>query len=75
MEEVRQAIQDFPAPELRSLSAKIEALETRIASLDEVSRVRHEAVMDQFRTMKENLGLDKRLTRLEITRNPEQPAA
>lgn len=75
MEEVRQAIQDFPAPELRSLSAKIEALGTCIASLDEVSRVRHEAVMDQFRAMKENLDLDKRLTRLEITRNPEQPAA
>ena len=66
VEEVRQVIQDFLAPELRALTARIEALEVkmdsrfeslnaRTSAIEERSSLRHEVLLAQLESVKGQL--------------------
>ena len=48
MEDTRQLIQDFLAPELREIRGKLEAIDTRLDAMDEVSRVRYENLVQRL---------------------------
>ena len=76
VEDVRQVIQDFLAPELRALTARIEALEVkmdsrfealnaRMTATEERSSLRHELLLAQLESVKGQLSLDYRVKKLE----------
>jgi hypothetical protein len=83
VEDVRQTVQDFLAPELRALTARIKALEVkmdskfetvaaRMASAEERVALRHEILLAQMESVKGQLSLDYRISRLE-RQQPELP--
>jgi hypothetical protein len=57
IEETRQIVQDFLAPELREIRAVLSSINKRPDSMEEVSRARHESIVQRIDTM------DKRLIR------------
>jgi hypothetical protein len=68
VEDVRQVIQDFIAPELRALGARMDAYE-------KVAEARHNEILARFSTVDEkferllsSFEVDKRLERLESKR-------
>lgn len=67
IDDFRKVIQDFLAPELRSIHAELKAthdiMEARFKALDEKMTYQHDAIMRE-------LALDKRITTLE--RNLEE---
>jgi hypothetical protein len=76
VEDVRQVIQDFLAPELRALTARIDALEVkmdsrfealnaRMSAIEERASLRHEVILAQMESVKGQLSLDYRLKKLE----------
>ncbi|MGA2168604.1 MAG: hypothetical protein ABSG62_10355 [Terracidiphilus sp.] len=70
VEDVRQVLQDFLAPELREIRGVLSAIDKRLDSQDkrldaieEVNRVRFEAVIQRLDSMDKRLdSQDKRLT-------------
>jgi hypothetical protein len=58
VEDVRQVLQDFLAPEMREIR-------TRLDAMDEISRVRHEAVMQRLELIQQSFAFDKRISDLE----------
>ncbi len=48
VEDVRQAIQDFLAPELRALSVRFEGVEAKIGALEKVMNARFDTVETKF---------------------------
>lgn len=76
VEDVRQVFQDFLAPELRAISARLDALEktvsARMESLERTMEARFaaqgtkiEAIDRKIDSLKESLDLDRRLSKLE----------
>ena len=62
VEETRQVIQDFLAPELREIRAVLSGIDKRLDSMEEVNRARHESVVQRIETMDKRLdSQDKRL--------------
>ena len=79
VEDVRQALQDFLAPEMRALSARFEVIETKIAALDSKLEAKFEAVdtkLDSLRKeiqgINDKLDLDRRLSKLETRQSAAQ---
>jgi hypothetical protein len=58
VEDVRNVLQDFLAPELREIR-------TRLDSIDEMNSVRHEAVIQRLEQIQQSFAFDKRISRLE----------
>jgi hypothetical protein len=58
VEEVRQVIQDFLAPELREIRVRLDAM-------DEINRVRHEYVIQRLEQIQQSFAFDKRISNLE----------
>jgi hypothetical protein len=73
VEEVRKVLQDFPAPELRSMNAEIKAsreiMEARFREVEALI----EAPNDRNDGLKSSLELDRRVERLE-SRHPQHSA-
>ena len=69
VEDVRQAMQDFLAPDLRELKARIEALEKRMddgfKTVDAQFRALHTHIDSRFNTLEQLLLLSERVARLE----------
>jgi hypothetical protein len=62
IEETRQIVQDFLAPELREIRAVLSSIDKRLDSMEEVSRTRHESIVQRIDTMDKRLdSQDKRL--------------
>jgi hypothetical protein len=57
VEEVRQGIQDFLAPELREILVRLDAT-------DEINRVRHEYVIQRHEQIQQSFVFDKRISNL-----------
>jgi hypothetical protein len=58
VEEVRQVIQDFLAPELREIRVRLDAM-------DEINRVRHDYVIQRLEQIQQSFAFDKRISNLE----------
>ena len=65
VEDIRQALQDFIAPELRALTACIEAMDEKIELRFNAVDIKFQSLRTEIAQVKELLDLDRRLARLE----------
>ncbi len=65
IEEGRQLIQDFATPEIRSIDARLTALEKKIESMEGTMDRNHVQVMDTLHRRENYSQLAERLARLE----------
>lgn len=72
VEDVRKAIQDFLAPELRTISARLDAIEkimdVRFDAMDvkfASVEVKRDSLSKQIQAVDNKLDIDRRLTKLE----------
>jgi len=65
VEETRQVIQDFLAPELRAISARLDAVEKTVAANERHAERRHEAVLLAIQQLSNYQVVIERLARLE----------
>ena len=65
VEDVRQVLQDFLAPELRALTARIDALDKVMSARFEASDVKLESIQKDIQTLVKSLDIDRRLAALE----------
>jgi chorismate mutase len=77
VEDVRKVLQDFLAPELRALTARMDAAdkiaEARYQEVKANAEARHQEIMTRLEGLKSSLELDKRVERLE-GRQPHHPS-
>ena len=78
IEDVRQAIQDFIAPELRAISARLDSFDKRFDAAEKVATANHNEVLARLATVDEKFErllnafeIDKRLERLEARQSPQ----
>jgi len=78
VEDVRQALQDTLAPEIRELKARLDALDTRMGHLETrmdrneaAADRRHSEVLNTIRDAMEITHLRERIARLEAERDPK----
>ncbi len=79
IEDTRKVLQDFLAPELREISARLAALEKRYDSLDQKidsverrAEKRHDEVMSAIRQVIDFNSIQQRLARLESREGAHQ---
>ena len=72
VEETRQVIQDFLAPELRemrgilsSIDRRLESQDKRFDTIEEAARARYENVIQRLETIQQSFAFDKRISNLE----------
>jgi hypothetical protein len=65
VEEIRKVMQDFLAPELRALTAKLDAMDEKINLRFDAAEVKMQALRGEIAQVRELLDLDRRLARLE----------
>jgi hypothetical protein len=65
VDETRQVIQDFLAPELRELRGQLAAVDKRLDAIEEANRIRHENVVQRLEFIQQSFAFDKRLTAIE----------
>jgi predicted RND superfamily exporter protein len=65
VEDVRQVLQDFLAPELREIRGQLTSLDKRLDAIEEVNRVRFEAVIQRLEQIQQSFAFDKRISNLE----------
>ncbi|MGD0831402.1 MAG: hypothetical protein ABR907_10690 [Terracidiphilus sp.] len=58
VEDVRQVVQDFLAPELREIRVRLDAME-------EMNRVRFESTTQRLEQIQQSFAFDKRISSLE----------
>jgi len=68
VQDVRQALQDTVAPEIRELKARLDALESRMERNEASAERRHAEVLTTIRDAMEITHLRERITRLEAER-------
>ena len=65
VEETQQVVQDFLAPELRAIAARLDALEKTVAANQRSSEQRHDAVLQAIQQLSNYQVVIERLARLE----------
>jgi hypothetical protein len=65
VEDVRQVLRDFLAPELREIRAQLAAVDKRLDIIDEMNRVRYEAIVQRLVQIQQSFAFDKRISNLE----------
>ncbi len=72
IDDVRQALQDFIAPELRAITTRLSAMDQRFDGLTTVLNARFDSVNTRLDSLSKEIGqvkdlldFDRRLTRLE----------
>jgi len=72
VEDVRQMLQDFIAPELRAINARLDSIDRRFQSVDQrfediltIMDTRFASLSKDVAQVKDMLDIDRRLTRLE----------
>lgn len=58
VEDVRQVLQDFLAPELREIRTRLDAME-------EINRMRYDSLVQRLETIQQSFAFDKRISDLE----------
>jgi len=71
-EDVRQVLRDFLAPELReirgiqfSLDKRLDSQDKQLDSIDELNRVRFEAIVRRLEVIQQSFAFDRRISSLE----------
>jgi len=67
--DIRKVLQDFLAPELRAVTARLDAIDSRLTAQEKVAEARHSEILARIEGLKTSFELDKRIERLE-TRQP-----
>jgi hypothetical protein len=72
VEDVRQVLQDFIAPELREirgqltgLGVQMTALAQRMEAAEEINRIRYENLVQRLELIQQSFAFDKRISDLE----------
>jgi hypothetical protein len=72
VDETRQVLQDFLAPELReirgallSVNTRLELPDKRLDAIEEANRIRHEILIQRLEFIQQSFIFDKRLTAIE----------
>jgi hypothetical protein len=65
IEDVRQVLQDFLAPELREIRAQFSAIDKRLDAMEEMNRVRFESMTQRLEVIQQSFAFDKRISSLE----------
>jgi hypothetical protein len=65
IEDVRQVLQDFLAPELREIRGQFSAIDKRLDAMEEVNRVRFESIVQRLEIIQQSFAFDKRISNLE----------
>ena len=65
VEDIRQVLQDFIAPELRAITTRLDATDQRIQDQSVLINVRFESLAKDISQVKDLLEIDRRLTKLE----------
>jgi hypothetical protein len=72
IEDSRKVLQDFIAPELRAIAARLDALERRVDDNDRRAEKRHDEVMSAIRQVIDLNSIQQRPARLESKDVPHQ---
>jgi hypothetical protein len=72
LEDSRKVLQDFIAPELRAISARLEALEKKFDKNERRAEKRHDDVMASIRQVIDWSSVQQRLARLESKEGAHQ---
>ncbi len=72
VEDVRQVLQDFLAPELReirtrldTLDKRLDAQDKRIDTIESANGVRYQAIIQRLEQIQQSFAFDKRISSLE----------
>lgn len=65
MEDVRQVLQDFIAPELREIRGRLTAIGQRVEASEEVNRIRYDNLVQRLELIQQSFAFDKRISELE----------
>lgn len=65
VEDSRKILQDFLAPELRAISARLDALEKKVDDNERRAEKRHDEVMSSIRQVIDYNSIQQRLAKLE----------
>jgi len=72
VEDVRQVLQDFIAPELReirgiltAIDKRLDGQDKRLDGIEEANRIRYESVVQRLEQIQQSFAFDKRITDLE----------
>jgi tetrahydromethanopterin S-methyltransferase subunit G len=72
IEDTRKVLQDFLAPEIREIKARLDALEARINdrfdAAERLAHQRHDAVIYEIRNLSDYNEIRDRLTKLEAAK-------
>jgi hypothetical protein len=69
VEDVRQVLQDFLAPELREIRGQLAAVDKRLDIIEEMNRVRFEALVQRLEQIQQSFAFDKRTSNLEAEKS------
>ena len=72
VEDVRKVFQDFLAPELRTISARLDALEKVMTAKFDSVDAKLDSLHKEMQGIDEKLDLDRRLTKLESRQSATQ---
>lgn len=70
VEDVRQVLQDFVAPELRAVNTRLDAMDQRFDDMIAIMNARFDSLSKDIGQVREMLDIDRRLTRLESKQSP-----
>ncbi len=65
VEDVRQVLQDFLAPELREIRGQFAVVDKRLDAMEEINRIRYEAIVQRLELIQQSFAFDKRISSLE----------
>jgi hypothetical protein len=65
VEDVRQVLQDFLAPELREIRGQFATIDKRLDSMEEVNHIRFESISQRLEQIQQSFAFDKRISDLE----------
>jgi tetrahydromethanopterin S-methyltransferase subunit G len=75
IEDIKQLLQDFLTPELRAVTARLDAVERLVEANERRAEKRHEEVMQAIRQVSDYTAVINRLSQLEARVNAsEQPS-
>jgi len=76
VEEVRQVLQDFLAPEMREIRTRLDSVDKRLEiqdkrldTIEDANRVRFEAIVQRLEQIQQSFAFDKRISNLEAEKS------
>lgn len=72
VEDVRQVLQDFLAPEMREIRTRLDSVDKRLEmqdkrldTIEDANRARFEAIVQRLEQIQQSFAFDKRISNLE----------